>query len=84
MGRPDEAWMLQVGRNLTDWQAGALHAKPLHAKQYLIIDRDTKYWEQFRRLIRDHAPAVAGANDGAIYRHARRGGTFNFYYRQAA
>ena len=144
--RPNEAWMLQVGRNLTDWQAGALHAK-----QYLIIDRDTKYSEQFRRLIRDngtkvirlpprspnlnayaerfvrsikdeclnrmifigqaslrravaeymdhyhrernhqglenrliHAPAVVAANDGAIYRHARLGGTLNFYYRQAA
>src|ERR1700730_16657003 len=25
--RPDEAWMLQVGRNLTDWQAGALRSK---------------------------------------------------------
>ena len=26
----------------------------LHSKRYLIIDRDTKYTEQFRRLIRDH------------------------------
>ena len=144
--RPDEAWMLQVGCNLTDWQAGALHAK-----QYLIIDRDTKYSAQFRRLIRDegtnvirlpprspnlnayaerfvrsikdeclnrmifigqaslrravaeymdhyhgernhqglenrlvHAPAVVAANDGAIYRRARLGGTLNFYYRKAA
>ena len=144
--RPDEAWMLQVGRNLTDWQAGALRAK-----QYLIIDRDTKYSEQFRRLIRDngtkvirlpprspnlnayaerfvrsikdeclnrmifigpaslrravaeymdhyhrernrqglenrliHAPAIVAATDGAIYRHARLGGTLNFYYRPAA
>src|SRR6266849_2746611 len=51
--RPDESWMLQVGRNLTDWQAGALHAK-----QYLIIDRDTKYSAQFRRLIRDNGTKV--------------------------
>ena len=36
-----------------DWQAGALHAK-----QYLIIDRDTKYSEQFRRLIRDNGTKV--------------------------
>ena len=144
--RPDEAWMLQVGRNLTDWQAGALRSK-----RYLIIDRDTKYSAQFRRLIRDHgtkvirlpprspnlnayaerfvrsikdeclnrmifigqpslrravaeyiahyhgernhqglenrlihAPTVMAANDGAIYRHTRLGGTLNFYYRQAA
>jgi len=51
--RPDEVWMLQVGRNLTDWQAGALHYK-----RYLIIDRDTKYSAQFRRLIRDNGTKV--------------------------
>jgi putative transposase len=144
--RPDESWMLQIARNLTDSQAGALHAK-----RYLVIDRDSKYSAQFRRLIRDngtkvirlppkspnlnayaerfvrsikddclnrmifmgqaslrravaeymdhyhrernhqglenrliHAPAVVAANDGAIHRHGRLGGTLNFYYRQAA
>ena len=144
--RPDESWMLQIARNATDSQAGALHAK-----RYLIIDRDTKYSKQFRRLIRDngtkvirlppmspnlnayaerfvrsikseclnrmifigqaslrravaeyldhyhrernhqglenqliHAPAVVAANEGAIYRHARLGGTLNFYYHKAA
>jgi len=51
--RPDESWMLQVARNVTDSQAGALHAK-----RYLIIDRDTKYSEQFRRLIRDNGTKV--------------------------
>ena len=35
--RPDEAWMLQMGRNLTDQKSGALATK-----RYLIIDRDTK------------------------------------------
>jgi len=44
--KPDEAWMLQVGRNLTDSESGALCGK-----QYLILDRDTKYTDQFRRLI---------------------------------
>jgi hypothetical protein len=34
------------------------------------------------RLIR--TPAVVAANDGAIYRHARLGGTLSFYYRKAA
>jgi len=143
--QPDESWMLQIGRNLTDAQSGALHAK-----RYLIIDRDTKYSEQFRRLISDvgtavirlpprspnlnayaerfvrsikdecldrlifagqaslrravteyvshyHAernrqglenrlmvPASIRANDGAVHRHARLGGTLNFYYRRAA
>jgi putative transposase len=51
--RPDEAWMLPAGRNLTDWQAGALRSK-----RYLIIDRDTKYSAQFRRLIRDNGTKV--------------------------
>jgi transposase InsO family protein len=143
--RPDESWMLQIGRNLTDAQAGALYAK-----RYLILDRDSKYSEQFRRLIRDsgtkvirlppmspnlnayaerfvrsikdecldrmifvgqgslrrgvaeymahyHAernhqglenrlivPAAMEPKDGAVLRHARLGGTLNFYYRKAA
>ena len=143
--RPDESWMLQIARNVTDAQSGALCAK-----RYLIIDRDTKYSEQFRRLIgasgtkvirlppmspnlnayaerfvrsikdecldrmifvgqaslhravaeylshyhaeRNHqglenrliVPAAIQANDGAVHRHTRLGGTLNFYCRKAA
>lgn len=44
--RPDEAWMLQAGRNLLDSECGAMRGKA-----YLILDRDTKYTDQFRRLI---------------------------------
>ena len=51
--RPDESWMLQIARNETDSVAGALQSK-----RYLIIDRDTKYSEQFRRLIRDSGTKV--------------------------
>jgi transposase InsO family protein len=51
--RPDESWMLQIARNVADAQAGALRAK-----RYLIIDRDAKYSEQFRRLIRDSGTNV--------------------------
>src|SRR6266446_4527603 len=51
--RPDESWMLQIARNETDSAAGALHSK-----RYLIIDRDTKYSDQFRRLIRDNGTKV--------------------------
>ena len=51
--RPDESWMLQIARNITEEQSGALHSK-----RYLIIDRDTKYSEQFRRLIRDGGTKV--------------------------
>jgi transposase InsO family protein len=137
--------MLQIARNETDSAAGALHSK-----RYLIIDRDTKYSEQFRRLMRgngtkvirlpprspnlnayaerfvrsikdecldrmifvgqaslrravseymDHyhternhqglenrliVPTTMWATDGEVHRHARLGGTLNFYYRKAA
>jgi putative transposase len=44
---PDEDWMLQVGRNLTDSEAGFLKGK-----RYLLMDRDTKYSESFRFLLK--------------------------------
>jgi transposase InsO family protein len=51
--RPDEAWMLQIRRNWTDSESGVLRST-----QYLIIDRDSKYTDQFRRLIRDSGTRV--------------------------
>ena len=51
--RPDEAWMLQVGRNLTDENSGALATK-----RYLIIDRDTKYSRRFRGLVEEGGTEV--------------------------
>ena len=143
--RPDESWMLQIARNETDSAGGSLYSK-----RYLIIDRDTKYSEQFRRLIRDNGtkvirlpprspnlnayaerfvrsikdecldrmifigqaslrravseymthyhternhqgldnrlivPRTTQATDGTVIRHARLGGTLNFYYCKAA
>jgi len=50
---PDEVWMLQVGRNATDTLDGVLIGK-----SHLIIDRDTKYSKQFRRLIAEAGTAV--------------------------
>ncbi len=50
---PHERWMLQVARNLTDAEEGALHGKT-----HLIIDRDTKYTAQFRRYIAEARTAV--------------------------
>ena len=44
--KPDDAWMLQLGRNLIDWERGGLREK-----RYLIIDWDSKNTEQFRRLL---------------------------------
>ena len=51
--RPSEAWMLQVGRNLIDEESGALASK-----RYLILDRDAKYSQQFRRLIEEGGTEV--------------------------
>jgi len=51
--KPDEAWIMQIGRNLVDAESGALRQK-----RYLIIDRDGKYTDQFRRLLRESGRTV--------------------------
>jgi transposase InsO family protein len=43
---PNEAWMMQIGRNLTDPDDGFLAHK-----RFLIIDRDSKYSLAFRTLL---------------------------------
>jgi len=50
---PNEAWMLQMGRNLIDEESGALASK-----HYLIVDRDTKYTHQFRKLVEEGGTEV--------------------------
>ena len=40
---PDEPWMLQVSRNLSDAEDGLLRGK-----KYLLMDRDEKFSEAFR------------------------------------
>jgi len=40
---PDEKWMLQIARNLTDAEQGFLRGR-----KYLLMDRDTKFSEAFR------------------------------------
>ena len=40
---PDEVWMLQAARNLSDAEEGFLRGK-----KYLLMDRDTKFSEAFR------------------------------------
>jgi transposase InsO family protein len=44
---PNEAWMMQVGRNLTDPTDSFLAEKEL-----LILDRDSKYSAEFRDLLK--------------------------------
>ena len=51
--QPNESWMMQVARNLTDQFGGCLASKT-----HLIVDRDTKYTAQFRRLIAEARTAV--------------------------
>jgi transposase InsO family protein len=51
--QPNEGWMMQVARNLTDQFSGFLMGK-----SHLILDRDTKYTAQFRRLIAEARTAV--------------------------
>jgi len=45
---PNETWMMQIGRNLTDPIDGFLAEK-----RYLILDRDSKYSDAFRSLLTD-------------------------------
>jgi transposase InsO family protein len=44
---PGGAWMLQIGRNLTDVFTGFLHGKSI-----LIMDRDASFHEAFRCLLK--------------------------------
>ena len=43
---PDAPWMIQIGRNMIDEENGMLLGK-----RRLIIDRDTKYCQDFRQLL---------------------------------
>ena len=47
---PDETWMKQIARNLTDTEDGFLNGK-----RYLIMDRDTKFGGLLRYYHRDAA-----------------------------
>ena len=63
---PDRRFMAQIARNLTDPIDGFLRAK-----RHLILDRDTKFTEQFRRILDDAgvtpvATAIQAPNMNAI------------------
>jgi putative transposase len=45
---PDEAWMMQIGRNLTDTFDGFLNDK-----RYVLMDRDGKFCPAFRAMLKD-------------------------------
>jgi hypothetical protein len=44
---PDEPWMLQLSRNLSDAEDGFLRGK-----KYLLMDRDEKFSEAFRVMLK--------------------------------
>ena len=50
---PNETWMMQVGRNLTDPADGALADK-----RFLILDRDAKFSSAFRDLLKNAGTEV--------------------------
>jgi putative transposase len=45
---PDEDWMIQIARNVTDAKGGCLRGK-----QYLLMDRDAKLSEAFRITLKE-------------------------------
>jgi putative transposase len=45
---PEDAWMKQVARNLTDVEAGFLSGK-----RYVLMDRDTKFGESYRGILEE-------------------------------
>ena len=44
---PEEDWIMQVGRNLTDFEEGFLQDK-----RFILMDRDKKYAASFRALLK--------------------------------
>jgi transposase InsO family protein len=66
---PNEVWMMQIGRNLTDPVDGFLADKKL-----LIIDRDSKYSAAFRSLLTDAGvePVRLPARSPNLNAHAER------------
>jgi hypothetical protein len=87
---PNEAWMLQMSRNLLDPEQGALKGK-----SFLIVDRDTKYSAAFRISIiwsgessgnrqSHHSPLFRCGSFGREHPSATAiGGILNYYYRAA-
>jgi putative transposase len=45
---PNECWMKQIARNLTDAEDGFLNGK-----RYLLMDRDAKFCAAFREMLKD-------------------------------
>lgn len=66
--QPDGPWMAQVARELSGFDGF------LSGKSYLLIDRDTKYTDQFHRILRDAGvkPLVLPAASPNLNAYAER------------
>ena len=59
---PDNRWMTQIARNVTDTEDGVLRGT-----RYLILDRDTKYSDEFRNaLVREGLHSFDSRHDRRI------------------
>ncbi len=67
--QPDSAFMMQVGRNLTDPFDGFLLGK-----RFLIMDRDQKYTKEFRELLKEAGTQIVRlpARSPNLSAHAER------------
>jgi putative transposase len=66
---PEEAWMKQVARNLTDAEDGFLKGQ-----RYLLMDRDTKFSAGFRRVLQNASiePVVLPPRSPNLNAHLER------------
>jgi hypothetical protein len=66
---PDEPWMKQVARNLTNSEEGFLNEK-----RYLLMDRDGKFSESFRQILEDAGtePVILPARSRNLNAHLER------------
>jgi len=66
---PDEAWLKQIAKNMTDCEDGFLKGK-----RYLLMDRDTKFCESFRGLLDDEGvePVQLPAKSPNLNAHQER------------
>ena len=53
---PDDPWMMQIARNLTDVEDGFLKGK-----RYVIMDRDGKFSPAFRAILKSDGRRVAAS-----------------------
>jgi transposase InsO family protein len=67
--RPNEEWMMQMARNLTDADEGFLNGKT-----HLILDRDPLYTPAFRRMLKESGtkPLRLPARSPNLNAHAER------------